>query len=142
MILEGAFWDLVEVIEECWIAPVKKGKKYAVVLANNGKVWGAHRYAYTEIVGPIPDGLTLDHLCKRTDCVNPEHLEPVTGKVNTLRGNNPTAINARKTICANGHEFTPENTYLRPNGGRKCRTCVRNAEHKYRARKNDHNRNV
>lgn len=83
----------------------------------------AHRLWYELEVGPIGEGLQLDHLCRRTLCCNPDHLEPVTGKVNILRSTGPAAINAAKTRCKNGHEFTPENTILRKGGGRKCRTC-------------------
>ena len=85
----------------------------------------AHRWAYEEEVGPIPDGLTLDHLCRTRLCVNFRHLEPVTGKVNILRGNSPAAQNARKTHCKRGHGFTPANTYVWRGGERKCRECMR-----------------
>jgi hypothetical protein len=59
----------------------------------------AHRYIYERLVGPIPEGLTIDHLCKNTRCVNPRHLEPVTAGVNTLRGDGPSGQNLRKTHC-------------------------------------------
>ena len=81
-----------------------------------------HRAAYELLVGPIPVGLTLDHLCRKRSCCNPDHLEPVTNAENMRRGTGPAAINARKTHCKRGHEFTPENTY-RDGGRRVCRTC-------------------
>lgn len=84
----------------------------------------AHRYAYEHMVGPIPDGLDLDHLCRNRRCVRPDHMEPVTNQVNVLRGEAPTAENARKTHCPSGHEYSPENTRLY-RGYRYCKTCQR-----------------
>lgn len=106
-------------------------------LEGKTRTFVAHRYAYEVWRGPIPDGLQLDHLCRVRHCVNPDHLEAVTGKVNTLRGlNAPAAINARKTHCAKGHEFAPENT-RRNKHQRVCITCERtrireNVRDKYR----------
>lgn len=78
----------------------------------------------------------INHKCKNTSCVNPLHLELVTNVVNTLDSNNPCAINARKTFCKNGHEFTPENTYIYKDnarkGGRGCNICRRAAVKRYR----------
>lgn len=94
----------------------------------------AHRVVYARLVGPIPQGLTIDHLCRRRACVNPEHLEPVTQKVNTLRGNAVTAENARKTHCGNGHPFDVLNTHWTRSGTRDCRACKRANEARRRAR--------
>lgn len=88
-----------------------------------GESMYAHRLAYEMFVGPIPEGLVIDHLCRNRACVNPAHLEPVTHVENVMRGVGVAAVNARKTHCKNGHEFTPENTYVRPGGDRLCRTC-------------------
>jgi hypothetical protein len=85
----------------------------------------AHRWSYEYHVGPIPKGMHLDHLCRNTRCVNPDHLEPVTLAENVLRGVSSPAMNARKTHCDSGHEFTPANTYISPRSERKCRACGR-----------------
>lgn len=84
----------------------------------------AHRVVYEALVGPIPEGLELDHLCRNHSCVNPWDLEPVTHEENIRRGESPWAQKARQTHCKYGHEFTPENTYRRGDtGSRMCRKC-------------------
>jgi hypothetical protein len=85
----------------------------------------AHRYQYEMLVGPIPDGLEIDHGCKNTLCVNPSHLEPVTHRVNVLRGDSPPAAGARKTHCPKGHPYSGENLHRERGGARKCRACGR-----------------
>lgn len=83
-----------------------------------GRYLRAHRFAYEYFVGEIPDGLTLDHLCRNRACVSPMHLEAVTLKVNNERGSKAT-----QTHCVNGHQFTTENTIIRSNGTRRCKAC-------------------
>jgi hypothetical protein len=87
----------------------------------------AHRLAYELFRGEIPEGKCLDHVCRKRDCVNPEHLRVVTNRENLFapRSQSPAKVNSEKTHCPRGHEYTPENTFhakgLR--GGRVCRTC-------------------
>lgn len=89
-----------------------------------GRPQYAHRVAYTLTRGPIPDGLVIDHLCRRRHCVNPDHLDVVTTRTNILRGVSPAARRARQTHCARGHEFDDATTYVAPNGTRHCRRCA------------------
>jgi hypothetical protein len=91
----------------------------------NGRKESVHRTAYTILVGAVPEGLHLDHLCRQRDCFNPDHLEPVTCAENLLRGAGPSARNAHKTHCWRGHEFSESNTWLEKNGARHCRACNR-----------------
>lgn len=91
-----------------------------------------HRLIYSIVVGRIPDGLTLDHLCKCRDCCNPSHLDAVTARENLLRGNSIQAANAKKTECHRGHPFTSENTRVY-RGGRVCRACAREKTRRIRA---------
>lgn len=99
-----------------------------------GRLVPAHRYAYELMIGPIPDGLCLDHLCRNRSCVNPAHLEPVTNRENLHRGIGHTATRAQQTTCINGHPFDDQNTYIKPNGCRSCRACKRRSDAAYYAR--------
>lgn len=118
---------------ECWIWTAKRTSEGYGHVKFNGRTRSAHRTAYELLVGPIPEGLVLDHLCSTPPCVNPAHLEPVTQAENIRR-----AAPARKTTCVNGHPYTPENTYFRPGkseGRRDCRACIRDRVRQYAARK-------
>ena len=107
-----------------WTAHIHKKTGYGRfgVLSNGPEL--AHRVAYELFVGPIPEGMHIDHLCRVRCCVNPKHLEPVTHAENLLRGFSRNAVNARKTHCLNGHEFNEQNTYIRKSDGyRWCKKC-------------------
>lgn len=131
------FWSRFEVAENgCWLWTHSCQSEGYATFSERHRHFAAHLYAYRTLVGPIPKGLTLDHLCHTRDescaggpsclhrrCVNPSHLEAVTAVVNNLRGRSPMAKNKRKTHCMRGHEFTLENTRISKKGSRQCRAC-------------------
>lgn len=124
------FWSQVEKTDECWLwtgAINRKGYGWFVVKSRR---FFAHRFALM-VIGAEVDGLTVDHLCRTPACVRPDHLELVPMAVNVARGVSFSAVNARKTHCVNGHEFTPENTRMKRQAGRlfrQCRECRKAAD--------------
>jgi hypothetical protein len=124
---EIRFWAKVVISATgCWLwtrATTKDGYGHFYPTRSRQAVL-AHRWAYEFLVGPIPAEKELDHVCRVPACVNPAHLEPVTHRVNCLRGQSPYAKKARQTHCKHGHEFTPENTMIH-RGCRECRECER-----------------
>lgn len=105
----------------CWVCSYTGPRGYTTIKVA-GKTQIAHRFAYEELVGPIPKGLDLDHLCRVRNCVNPAHLEPVTRRVNLSRGMGQSAVACRTGLCKRGHSLA--NAYVRPNGRRDCRECA------------------
>jgi hypothetical protein len=117
----------------CWEFCGLDNKGYGQFWIQN-VVWKAHRFSYVQLIGPIPDDLPLDHLCRNHACVNPAHLEPVTHKENLYRG--PTTIaatNRAKTHCPAGHPYDDTNTRVYK-GWRICRTCQQEAVRRHRAK--------
>lgn len=123
---------------ECWIWQGTATDRGYGVLAFDGKQHRAHRAAYEEWVGAIPEGLTIDHVkargCTSTLCCNPAHLEPVTAGENSLRGDCPRALNARKEKCLRGHEFDSVRM-VDGKAYRACSKCQRIREKKHREKR-------
>jgi hypothetical protein len=120
------FWSNTTAGEGCWEwdglrDPEGYGRYHS--LGSSGR---AHRVAYELTHGPIPDGLTIDHLCQNKGCVNPEHLEPVTISENLAR-------RVWSDTCPAGHAYDERNTHRRANGGRECRQCMAARSRAYRA---------
>lgn len=137
------FWSKVNKTnstDDCWIwnGPFRSSDKtkYGIFFTyNNGKqiTNGAHRYIYEQLIGTIPNGLVIDHLCNTPSCVNPNHLNATTQKENVLRSNGLSAKNARKTHCPQGHPYDEINTSVsKTNGSRTCRKCSIAKTKKYR----------
>lgn len=134
------FWLNVEKTETCWLWKQKPSAEgYGRFQTKPDPHTYAHRFAYELLVGPIPEGLHLDHLCRVRICVNPQHLEPVTCRENVIRGIGPAAIHHAQTHCIHGHEFTQANTYYRRDRKyparicRRCRADRENVRHQQRA---------
>jgi HNH endonuclease len=117
----------------CWLWWGRRSEDGYALVGNSGR--RVHRWAYERFIGPIPEGMQLDHLCRIRHCVNPWHMEPVTSRENTLRGETITGRNARKTHCPAGHPLEGENLYLY-RGKRSCKECrrehVRSQQRKHR----------
>lgn len=134
------FWSQVDKTESCW--NWKRGLRngYGAPWFKGRKSEYAHRISYELLVGKIPKGMEIDHLCRNRACCNPSHLEVVSAKENTLRGIGITAINSKKTKCINGHLFTLINTYkYKTKDGfikRYCRVCNRLSGRRYYANSN------
>lgn len=122
--LEERFWAKVNKTDDCWLWTATTAHGYGN-FRFDGKMVRAHRFAYTLLVGPIPAGLEIDHLCRIRACVNPFHLEPVTHRENGLRGDGVAGRRHRQTHCLRGHIFDETNTYRTPTrpATRTCLTC-------------------
>lgn len=112
---------IVDEVSECWVwTGARNPAGYGIY--NRGGGSGTvlvHRFMYARLVGTIPPGLHLDHLCYIRSCCNPAHLEPVTAAENNARAR------ARRTHCRRGHPYSGTNLYVAPDGERQCRTCSR-----------------
>ncbi|MGW1039894.1 HNH endonuclease signature motif containing protein [Streptomyces sp. NPDC002547] len=111
----------------CWLWTGAVSRGGYGVFRHEGKAANAHRISYLHYVGPVLEGLDLDHLCRVRRCVNPAHLEPVTRRVNLGRGIRPGRSQAARTHCPKGHPYDAENTTTY-RGQRKCKTCHRERE--------------
>jgi uncharacterized small protein (DUF1192 family) len=126
---EEMFWEkfdsLVDKSGECWVwLGGSHDGRYGTVRYRGGSR-AVHRLSYTRSKGKIPVGLVLDHLCRNTRCVRPDHLEAVTNKENIRRGTGVAALNAAKTECSRGHPLSGDNLHVdKRTGDRICRACL------------------
>ena len=120
---------------ECWLWQVHLNTEGYGSIYKHGQRVKVHRFSYELFIGPIPAGLVLDHLCRRRNCVNPDHLEPVTNTENILRGASKIGeyLNGR-THCDHGHALTPDNVYTGRRNWQLCKTCRRRDSQAYRDR--------
>lgn len=127
------FWAKVDKSDGCWnwtASLTANGYALFKLDTTAGKSIMAHRYAYQELNGPIPDDLTIDHLCKNRRCCNPAHMEVVTRGENSRRGKGwiqgVAVRRANAEIgCRKGHPRTPDHAFKTPKGNWRCRTCDR-----------------
>jgi hypothetical protein len=133
------FWARIDKSGECWLWTGSKTTAGYGNLCIQRKWWYAHRLAYELVVGAIPPGLVLDHLCRVRHCANPAHLEPVTDGENMRRGLAPYGL---RTRCKRGHDITdPANVYVQPDGGKRCRPCALEYARANADKRNAHKRN-
>lgn len=130
------FWLQIDKTDTCWLWTGNRTRLgYALFRNEFGNKEAVHVFAYRTLKEPIPAGLEIDHLCKVRHCANPQHLEAVTRQENIRRSDCPAGLHARKTHCIHGHKFSPQNTYIREHGRRRCKTCTLRARQENRARR-------
>lgn len=112
----------VELVGSCWVWLGKHRPNGYGRASFSGLQTYAHRFSYMAFIGTIPEGLVIDHLCKVRGCVNPDHLEAVTQKLNLLRSENFSGYKMRQTHCGHGHLLEGSNIVLRK-GRRNCLPC-------------------
>lgn len=132
---EPVWWFVthIEIVESgCWLwRGGRRADGYGRIGVNNRSLL-AHRWSYEHFMGPIPEGLVLDHLCRVPQCTNPLHLEPVTPRENVLRGY-ASQPRTPRPLCIRGHPLSGDNLYVDPAGIRGCRACRLVSQATYRA---------
>lgn len=117
------------------------------IYKTGGRTVYVYRWAYEHFVGPIPEGLTIEHLCHdpficqlvqrcpHRRCAEPSHLLPLTGAENSMRGGSPLAWKSRQIDCVHGHPLSGPNLYVTPGGRRQCRQCRNDALERFYAKR-------
>lgn len=137
------FMAKVDLRGECWLWSGATAKGYARFY-HSGKPRQGHRVSYEHFVGPIPEGLDIDHLCRVRSCVNPAHLEPVTRRENLRRGETiisghvPPYRRSLPAACPSGHPYDDKNTYIDAKGYHHCRACRRRRHAEWQRRNRDY----
>jgi hypothetical protein len=126
-LLERLFSRTIRGPGGCWLWTGGKSDGYAM-LRVQGRMVRLHRTVYEQLVGPVPSGLEIDHLCRVRCCLNPEHMEPVAKRVNILRGEGACAVHARKVTCVRGHPLSGENLEIEGGKFRRCKQCRRDGQ--------------
>ncbi len=130
------FWQKVRFTDTCWEwVAANTGSGHGVFRKSTTEKVLAHRWAYENLVGPIPEGLTIDHLCRNRSCVLVDHLEPVSFKENVRRGMSPAVVTSRTGVCQRGHAMVGRNVIERIDGGRQCRECHKVVKRLYAQRR-------
>lgn len=132
--LPDTFWPRVDRSGECWLWMGSRSAAGYGRITIAQRQYFTHRLAYEVLVGPIPEGLEIDHLCRVTACLNPEHLEAVTHRENILRSTAPMAALAIRTACSRGHEYA-DGSFIIRRGARECVICRRAAANEYGKRR-------
>lgn len=131
------FWAKVDKSDHCWVWTAAKNPEGYGRFGMGQRLVYPHRLVAAHIYGAIPDGMVVDHLCRNPSCVRPDHLQIVSMRENTARGELAAVTRAyqqSKTHCPRNHPYSGDNLYVNPSGQRQCRECMRQAKRAYRAR--------
>lgn len=142
--IEERFFSKIEKTNSCWNWIGGLNTTGYGVFFNGKKIVKAHRFMYELVKGDIQKGLQLDHLCRNTKCVNPQHLEAVTPQINVLRGIGIAAKEAQQTHCKHGHKFdesTIDKWHLSI-GKRMCKECQKKYYRDWKSRHPDYDTRI
>lgn len=130
------FMSKVAFLDSCWMWTGARDRRgYGTFVVSTGLRRSAYRWLYETLIGDVPEGKELDHLCRQPSCVRPDHLEPVTHLENVRRGNAGGHAQRARTHCPKGHPYSGDNLHIRPDGGRACNECSRIHSREYQRKR-------